>query len=167
MRRGVALALFALVGCNTNAVLELTIDLPPTTDTVYAFVQVRTMTDFSARWTGADPLDGFLLGAAPTPQPISIVGQPGDFDEDVLVRVTFCSAPRCDGFGDDRAPERRLRIEHPFYELKRTRARWTIDAVPMATPADPDVIERCSVEGCRDGTTRDFCRRSDGTHFCE
>ncbi len=156
-----------LAGCNSNAVLELTIDLPPTSETVYAFVQVRTMTDFSARWTGADPLDGFLLEPTPTPQPISIVGMPGDYDEDVLVRVTFCSSPRCDGFGDDRAPERRLRIEHPFYELKRTRVRWTIDDVPMETPADPDVVERCEVEGCREGTTRDFCRRSDGTHFCE
>lgn len=167
MRRSLPLALLSLVACNTNAVLELTIELPPTTETVYAFVQFRTMTDFSARWTGADPLDGFLLAPTPTPQPISIVALPGDFDEDVLVRVTFCSSPRCDGFGDDRAPERRLRIEHPFYELKRTRAVWTIDAVPTDTPPDPDVIERCSVEGCREGTTRDFCRRSDGTHFCE
>ncbi|RMH12344.1 MAG: hypothetical protein D6701_13645 [Gemmatimonadetes bacterium] len=159
-----------LAACSSNAILELELTLPAAPDPsepLYAFVQMRTNTNFDTPWSGAVPFDGIPLQDVPSEHLISVVAEPGQYDDDLFVRVSFCHTPRCDGFGDDFAPERRLRIEHPFYELKRTRASWVIDAVPTETVETPDVIERCAVEGCREGTTRDFCRMSDGSHFCE
>ncbi len=157
-------------GCTDNAVLELEVDLPAnTTGTdLYAFIQVRTdELGFDVPWSGADPVDGFLLSPTErSTQPISIVADAADFERDVRVRATFCSAPRCDGFGDDRAAESRLEIEHPFYSLSRTNVMWRIETVPAMTDPAPVFVERCSVAGCRDGTTSDHCRM-DGTHFCE
>lgn len=166
----VALALvLPVAGCADNAILELEVDLPasPMGEETYAFIQVRTdELGFDVPWSGADPVDGFLLGPTRSTQPISIVAAPRDYDRNVRVRATFCSQPRCDGFGDDIAPERRLEIEHPFYSTRRTAATWRIEDVPADTVETPDLIQRCEVAGCRDGTTREHCRR-DGTHFCE
>ncbi len=195
-RKTFGLVLMFAAGCQNNAILELELTLPPacsdatcamdsdcplgvactpdglcgacTGDDVYAFVQMRTNTDFDRRWSGADPLDGFLLNADGSRiETISTVAQPAEYERDLLVRVTFCSDARCAGFGDDRAPERRLEIEHPFYELKRTRTSWEIEAAPSGTVEEAEIIDRCAVRGCRMGTTTDFCRLSDGSHFCQ
>ena len=165
------LALPAVTACGTNAILELELALPAApaeaSGPIYAFVQARTNASFDVPWSGAVPFDGIPLEPAPSQHLVSIVAEPGQYDDDLFVRVSFCASPRCDGFGDDFAPERRLRIEHPFYETRRTRASWVIAEVPSETVETPDVIDRCSVEGCREGTTRNFCRLSDGSHFCE
>lgn len=159
------------VGCVDNAILELEVDLPPNTtdETLYAFLQTRSsvMSDFEEEWATQGLLDGFELGTEPTTQAISIVADPTDYPGDALFRLTFCGTPRCDGIGDDVRAQVRLVVEHPFYSLARTRARWTVPTLPEMTIETPERIERCQVEGCREGTTSSYCREGDGTHFCE
>ncbi|MAQ14394.1 MAG: hypothetical protein CMN30_06320 [Sandaracinus sp.] len=163
------LAILGLAGCAENAILELEVDMPASTsdEPQYLVLLMRSArsSDFETDW-GADELEGFELGAVSREETISVVAQPEDFGDDLLVRARFCSSPRCDALGDDLAGERRLVVETPFYSLKRTEATWVIGAVEDAVVETPDVVERCQVRGCREGTTAMYCS-SDGPHFCE
>lgn len=169
--RNALLALLALVGlsCAENGILELTVRLPASAaaDAEYAVISMRSAseTGFDVAWAAGE-LDGFLLEGSSRTEEISVVAQPENFGADLLVRAQFCSTPRCDGLGDDTAGERRLIVEEPFYSLQRTRTEWVIPMVEDTVNETPDVIDRCSVMGCRPGVTVSYCR-SDGTHFCE
>jgi hypothetical protein len=161
------------IGCVDNSILELEIDLPaqPTdvSEQVYAFVQVRSsrMSSFATDWlsAGEDP-DGFALGLERTPQVISIIAEPRDYDEDLLLRVVYCVSPRCSNLGDDTAGERRLVIEHPFYDGQRTRVSWQVgDYTPTVIPEE-ETVAVCAVEGCRAGDVSEYCYAGTQDHFC-
>lgn len=170
MRRLLVAAL-ALAGlsCADNGILELTVQLPPSSsaEAEYAVISMRSAAEssFDVAWATGE-LDGFLLEGSARTEQISVVAQPDNFGADLLIRARFCSTPRCDGLGDDAAGERRLVVEEPFYSLQRTRTEWVISMVEETVNETPDVVERCSVMGCRPGVTVSYCR-SDGTHFCE
>ncbi|MEM9073213.1 MAG: hypothetical protein AAGE52_32210 [Myxococcota bacterium] len=173
MRAFLSAAALMALSCSPNAILELTVELPPGNppEQAYAFVQISNETiDFDMFTVGSsDRLDGFLLTEETTTQQISVVAEPGDYSRRLAVRVRFCSDPRCVGLGDDRGiRERRLIIDRAFYELKRTNFRWVVPEIPEADSVpEVDVADRCDVGGCRDGTTSSGFCRSDGTHFCE
>ena len=156
-------------GCADNAILELRVQLPAATSTEpqYAFIILRSSadTDFDENWVTSQ-VDGFLLEGSAREVTISVVAQPEDFGSDLLARARFCSTARCEGFGDDTAGEHRLVVEEPFYSLRRTTAEWVLPGVATTVQEVPDRIDRCSVQGCRDGITSSYCR-ADDTHFCE
>ena len=170
MRRALLIGL-ALCGlsCAENGILELIVELPPSAsaEATYAVISMRSAAEssFDVAWAAGE-LDGFLLEGSGRTEQISVVAQPEDFGADLLVRMRFCSTPRCDGLGDDTAGERRLIVEEPFYSLARTRVEWVVPAVEDTVNETPDVLARCEVMGCRAGVTVSYCR-SDGTHFCE
>ncbi|MFK8001828.1 MAG: hypothetical protein AB8H86_19690 [Polyangiales bacterium] len=176
MKRTVLLWLTTVlaVGCVDNSILELEIDLPPqpaeVSEQVYAFVQIRSsrMSSFATDWlsAGEDP-DGFALGPERATQTISVVAEPRDYDEDLLLRVVYCVSPRCSSLGDDTAGERRLVIEHPFYDGQRTRVRWSVgDYTPVVIPEE-ETVGVCQVEGCRAGDgLADYCYVRTQDHFC-
>ena len=160
-------------GCVDNSVLELELDLPPqpaeVSEQVYAFVQIRSsrMSSFATNWlsAGEDP-DGFPLGPERATQQISVVAAPRDYEEDLLLRVIFCESPRCSNLGDDVAGERRLVVQHPFYDGERTRVSWTVgDYTPTVIP-DEETVSVCAVEGCRAGDVSEYCYAGTQDHFC-
>lgn len=169
-----ALSALLAVGCVDNSILELEVDLPPqpagVSEQVYALVQIRSsrMFSFEMDWlsAGEDP-EGFALGSERATQRISIVAEPRDYEEDLLLRVVYCSSPRCSNLGDDTAGERRLVIAHPFYDGERTRVSWTVgDYTPVVIPTE-EQVEVCDVEGCRAGDDlADYCYSGTTDHFC-
>ena len=169
--RALVVAMLVLcASCAENAILELDVRLPEASGVAaqYVVIVMRSAreSDFDVVW-GATDLDGFLLESASRNVTVSVVAQPEDFSDDLLVRALFCSSPRCDALGDDTAGERRLVIEHPFYSLQRTEAAWVLQTVEESVISVPDRISRCEVQGCRSGVTTSYCRTDDGTHFCE
>lgn len=173
--RAFGLLLCALsIGCVDNSILELEVNLPvkpstlPDTEDVYAFIQIRSsrVSDFENDWLPTESIDGFLLTDAPSTQTISIVSEPQDYDSDLLLRVLYCSSSRCSELGDDMAGERRLRIEHPFYDGERTRVMWDVGEYTDIEVTEPEVIPLCQVQGCRPGDITDYCYMGTNDHFC-
>lgn len=163
------LAAVLLAGCGQNAVLELTVDLPPrdATDPVYALVQVRPAADrpFASDW-GLSPRD---LGAVELSASsrlrdhISVVADES-LDDDLAVRVRFCRAPDCGDAAGEPPPEAQWIVEHPFYEGERTRATVVIPEIPSPTTPSTGRVERCLVEGCLSGDPSSWC--VGGQHAC-
>lgn len=176
-------------GCEQNAVLEITLDLParpegelPAEDDVYAFVQIRDdQLPFTDGWA-REPRDyaGTVLTDERQQVHYSAVSSRDDIGLNMKVR--FCSGtdPKAQFCGDE--DERSctmsravwLSFERPFYLGKRTAWRDT-DAIPeVPEPECPDsrpiqMVGKCEIEGCIEAIpgSGTFCRRSDGTHFCE
>lgn len=174
----VFLAATVLSGCADNAVLELTLGLPPQPsdasgplgdDPRFAFVQVRSAQSgatFDESWSGAEPFDGFALQDMATTEMISIVGEPVHYEETLMVRVRFCTSADCSALGDDMAPEARLTVPRVFYSLERTSYEWRINEVPEGEPALTEG-RRCDVAGCVAGGEPESYCRIEGSHFCE
>lgn len=169
--RWLVIALAALgVSCADNAILEIELDLPasPSATPTYAFVQTRSAdtVDFSVAWGGADAPDGFLLGAAPVVQHVSVVASDASMSRPIGVRVRFCADRVCGSLSpdDSRAPEVRYVITRAFYRGHRTRVTL-VPSMPSTTPTTT-TIAKCEVAGCTSGTTANYCY-GDGRHFCE
>ncbi len=163
--------LMGLSGCADNAILELDVTLPanPNPDTpLYAQVLARSsrLQTFEDDWLLFDSFDGFQLEEESQLRVISIVADPVDYDSNVLLRVLFCTEPRCTGIGDDNAGERRMVIERPFYSGQRTRADWTVGDVTDSVVEVPEVISVCQVRGCRSGDLTSYCYDGTEDHFC-
>jgi len=95
----------------------------------------------------------------------------------VRIKARFCVDPACVGIHDDAAPEVRFEVTCAFYPGKRTSLTLAIECIPNViaeTEAPPacsivneavSTIPRCSVAGCREGVTTNFC--AGDKHFCE
>lgn len=170
-----ACVMLAGSGCGENAILELTIDLPPAAtidgaDRRFAIVQPRTSSNpFTDEWPPGD-LPPIELGADPIEDRVSVVTE--DTSLDVHFKVRFCRTDDCTALGmggvpgDDVTPEVWYLLEHPFYAGKRTSFHIEIPTMPAAPPAEPEVVDRCDIEGCITGTSITFCT-SDDRHVCE
>ena len=134
---------------------------------MYAHVQVeRGEADFESDWAGTSDRDGERLTAEPMTVTYSILTE--DIMSPLLVKVRFCTLPRCAGEPD--APHRWYRFERAFHRGRITRWSTTIASVPGADPCRVVEVGRCEVQGCVDVSPDDrpisFCR-PDGSHFCE
>jgi len=178
--RAVALGILcaALSGCGQNAVLELTIDLPPLEtgewcddpDYVgmaprFAFVQPRASDNpFSDEWP-PDDLPPIELGTARIEDHVSVVTD--DTSLDVHLKIRFCHGEACGVFCDATSPEHWFVLEHPFYEGHRTSYEIVINSIPTMRPAEPEVVERCRIRGCLTGTPLGSYCTMDGRHVCD
>lgn len=192
MRRvAVSLALLSLLatGCEQNAVLEITLDLPPrptgefpTEEEVYAFVQIRDdQLPFGDGWA-REPRDYAGTRLTDERQEVRYSAVSSRDDIGLHMKVRFCSgtgpqAPFCGSEDESSCTMSRavwLELERPFYLGKRTAWRdgEAIPEVPAAECPDDrpvQVVGKCEIEGCIEAIpgSGTFCRRSDGTHFCE
>lgn len=179
---GAALA----AGCADNAILEVTLDLPPSGALVvdggvvdagpmparrYAFVQIRRAAEFdhAVAWSGTDPETIELDPTERTIADYSVVST--DEATDVHVKVQFCVHPQCispEDMAVPSAPAVWYALEHPFYIGKRTFWDARIDVIPGPASPTMEVLQvgKCEIEGCISGVTDDFCR-IDGRHWCE
>lgn len=163
----IVLAALAAGGCAENAVLELQVELPAAPegdpDPWFAQVQVRrSNASFDATWEGLDPR---TLELGPEPQWDCISVQTGDDSVDLNVRVNFCRTSDCEGLGDDRPPERRYFLEHPFYLGRRTYWATSVERVPECA-TDADCAQgRCLDDG-RCGCAADIDCCPDGSCAC-
>jgi hypothetical protein len=164
----VALALLSC-GCARNAFLELTIQLPPDATRRFAVTQVMgSDTPFDIAWATDDPIAPIQLDVAgQLTQRISIEGDEDNETKPILVKVTFCKQADCLHPDDAKAPFAGIKIERAFYIGKRTSYPWNLECVPEGTCMTPKVkdVAKCSVAGCRAGTTTNYC--FGGKHFCE
>ena len=63
-----------------------------------------------------------------------------------------------------------LRFPRAHYEGERTRWSGSVTEIArLRSRMAPLVstIDRCEIEGCREGTPITWCREADDTHFCE
>lgn len=163
------LAAVLLAGCGQNAVLELTVDLPPRdgVDRAYALVQVRRAADapIDGDWaSSARDLEAVELSASSRVRDhISVVADE-HLDDDLALKVRFCHAPDCGDAADDPPPVARWIVEHPFYEGRRTRATVAIPEIPPPSTPSTGRVERCEVEGCLSGDPSSWC--VDDQHAC-
>ncbi|MGE0786519.1 MAG: hypothetical protein AB7S26_12685 [Sandaracinaceae bacterium] len=149
------LALAALTGCAENAILELSVRLPPAPDETgwFAEVQARNAAthQFNVPWMGGATVRALPLTASvQTIDCVSLDSHDGTID--VNVRVRFCHSESCGDLADSNPPERFFRIEHPFYIGRRTYLTLDIDQVPECR-----VNSTCGGIGVCDATTGD-CR---------
>lgn len=169
---GLALAL-AVVGCAENAILEIELDLPAANaDTRFAVVQGRSgEVDFGDTWAGGGVIEGLELTRERVL--VGIEADDGDeIDAPLALRIRYCIDPVCGDARDGEAQEIQVTIERAFYQGEYTLLR--ADALPLPVVMDctagcapaPVMIEKCRIEGCRAGTTTNWCN-SDGLHFCE
>jgi hypothetical protein len=186
VRRG-AVAILALAGAScsssSNAYLELTLDFPPdpraSSGARHAVVGVVSGdVSFDEDWKSTDPIPATKLGAsATTSETVSVEGRAEIETTPVRVKVRFCRDATCTAVGDDHAPEVRFEIERAFYLGERTSLTLPIACIPNvagqtdAPPSCPTTnksvatVAKCSVAGCREGVTRNYC--ASGKHFCE
>jgi len=161
-------ALFA-AGCAENAILELSLDLPPT-DGIrqYAFLQARSgEPSFEDTWSGDGSTDGLALAASGrTDAVVSIEASADQADQELRVKLHFCTSQRCTALADGSAPEVRIRFGRAFYVGEYTTAEVMVDSVPASGSISALDVDHCLVGGCRAGETSYYCR-ADGTHFCE
>lgn len=168
-RRLACVTLAALGGCAQNAVLELQLMLPASTDAIpyFALVQVRRGADnpFEVDWAGSD-IDAVALANQPQRVQVSVVSSAPDTD--VHLKIRFCRAPGCDAIDDASAPELWFALEHPFYLGRRTAWAACIEQVPPPGPPERPVrVDRCQIRGCiAGGSAATYCTAS-GAHFCE
>lgn len=167
MRRLSFVAALLLAGCGQNAILELTLDLPPAPSSAeewFATVQPRTSENpFEEDWP-PDELPPITLGPSAMQDAVSVVTE--DTSLDVHLKVRFCRSPDCTALADATSPEVWYLLQHPFYEGKRTSFHIEIGEVPMGRPAAAVVVDRCRIGGCLTGTSTMFCTL-DGRHVCE
>jgi hypothetical protein len=170
MSRSLVFALaLACASCAETGVLELQLTLPPQPATeapLFASVQVRSTADpFSNPWGGAT-VESIELGTGPQTDCISVVSRNAEVD--VNVRVSFCHDPNCVALGDDAAPERFYRLEHPFYIGRRTFFTTTIASVPTCTmDSDCGGIGICIGGQCECVTDSNCCSGAGCTFACE
>ncbi|MEO5730192.1 MAG: hypothetical protein ABI134_21630 [Byssovorax sp.] len=185
---GALLAAAALgsTGCiEENAYLELELVFPPDpratsgTDSRQAVVRVNTGdVSFEEDWESSEALSPVQLDPKqPKKLQISVEGRAEIETKPVRIKVRFCTDPSCVGIHDDTAPEVRFEIERAFYLGKRTSLTLAAECIPnVATETDPppvcaarnesvSTIPKCSVAGCREGVTTNYC--ASDKHFCE
>jgi hypothetical protein len=182
-----AAAALASAGCvEKNAYLELELDFPADPrasanggDARNAVVRVNTGdVSFDEDWESSEALSPVRLDPKqPTKLQVSVEGRAEIETKPVRIKARFCADPNCVGIHDDIAPEVRFEIERAFYLGKRTSLTLTVDCIPnVATETDPpptcaigneavSTIPKCSVAGCREGVTTNYCANS--KHFCE
>lgn len=189
--RALAFALLAAsalggAGCiEKNAYLELELVFPAdprasgSTAARQAVVRVNTGdVSFEEDWESSEALSAVALDPKePTKLQVSVEGREEIETKPVRIKVRFCTDPSCVGIHDDIAPEVRFEIERAFYLGKRTSLTLPVECIPnVATETDPppacaleneavSTIPRCSVAGCREGVTTNYCASS--RHFCE
>lgn len=179
----VAASVAVLASCtDPNAVLEVSLDLPPRPadvppgEEVYAFVQFRgAEVALDDAWP-ADQRDypGRALGPARQTVSFSLISETDDLA--VHTKVRFCrglgdDAARCVA-DDERSSDARalwFAIERPFHLGERTRWTHAIAAVPTSPPTIDGVtaVGKCEIEGCVDAVDASSFCRADGAHFCE
>lgn len=189
--RSLAVALLAAcavssTGCiEKNAYLELELVFPAdprATGSVaarQAVVRVNTGdVSFEEDWESSEALSAVQLDPKePKKLQVSVEGREEIETKPVRIKVRFCTDPSCVGIHDDVAPEVRFEIERAFYLGKRTSLTLPIECIPNV-PAETDpppacataneavsTIPRCSVAGCREGVTTNYC--ANDRHFCE
>jgi len=170
------------LGCiERNAYLELTVTFPKDESTTqaarYGVVRVNTGdVSFDADWESSEVVPPVRLSRTQsTKQQISVEGREEIETQPVRVKVRFCRDPNCVGINDDHAPEVRYEIERAFYLGKRTSLSLSVDCIPnVPTEMDPMcaimdqsvvTVSKCSVAGCREGVTSNYC--TGNVHFCE
>lgn len=161
----------ALVGCAQNAVLELTIQLPPDSagGPHFAYVQARAnVTNFDDTWAGTGELAAFPLTAMAQTVQVSVVTSDGAIVADPLaIKISFCGSSTCTALADAMAPQARFLVARAFYIGHRTSLTLSIPTFPTSATPAPTMIGKCEVAGCRDGTTADYCTMMGTRHFCE
>ena len=181
-----AAAALGATGCiEENAYLEVELVFPADpratggTATRQAVVRVNTGdVSFDEDWESSEALSPVQLDQKqPKELQISVEGRAEIETKPVRIKVRFCTDPSCVGIHDDTAPEVRFEIERAFYLGKRTSLTLTAECIPnVATQTDPppicatkneavSTIPQCSVAGCREGVTTNYCASS--RHFCE
>lgn len=172
MSRTALAALTLAFGCQTNAVLELQVELPaaPPDDGTglpwYGVVQIRAARDYplEEQWT-VDGDRAMRLGSTPAWDCTSVVSD-GEEDvvggdalasRDVHVRVSFCRDPQCLDLEQDLVPRERIyRLEHPFYLGRRTYWRTRIAAIPeCASDGDCEGVGVCMAGVCACASSAD------------
>ena len=164
-----------LSGCAENAILELTLELPPAADVgradaTHVVVDVATDGSEEVPPDSAFPLSGAFRAAAadaPNRVPVSLVAGGERLEAPLWVRVRYCGAPDCAAIGDDAPPTAYVRIDRPFW----------LGQVSEATAAlpgpwdDPEVarLAKCDVRACADPrfTSGEPTCTGDGRHWCE
>jgi hypothetical protein len=144
-----------------------------------AVVRVNTGdVSFEEDWESSEALSAVQLDPKQLSKlQISVEGREEIEAKPVRIKVRFCTDPSCVGIHDDVAPEVRFEIERAFYLGKRTSLTLPVECIPnVATETDPpptcavkneavSTIPRCSVAGCREGVTTNYC--ASDKHFCE
>jgi len=179
----VPLLLAALVGCADNAILEVTLDLPPVMDDrSFAFVQARAASgaDLLETWSDESSISGFRLRTGERERVTFGVEADGDqVEEGLLLKVRFCDSSRCDSLTDETQDpsEQHYDFERAFYRGEITTYENEITVMPLA--CDPaggscahplQMVGKCQVFGCRAGSSSSGCTGDDGMgarHFCE
>lgn len=170
-------ALLALAGCAENAILELTVELPDAATAgapgaTFALVQVavgRSDDPRSLFRVGSTSDASFALSSAPSTERMSVVAGGADLTEPLTVRVVYCRERGCLPRDEDRVAY--FEIERAFYQGRYTQVDLLV-LTALSTLADPATvtrIERCDVEGCREGNPTTWCEVTlpDAPHFCE
>ncbi len=160
--------------CADNAVLDLSIVVPPrTTAANTAVLDVRPASGFDLEgsdWpsSAAFPELSVELGATPLRIEASVPAE--HVDQDLLVRVRFCATAGC----ATGSPAVCYRLARPFHGGRLSVFHTELVAIPEAAPVGlcswpPIEIDRCSI-GCAEGRPwgpgASFCD-DEGLHTCD
>jgi hypothetical protein len=175
--------LVAAVGCADNAILEITLDLPPAEDgRSFAYVQARSKpgADLLAPWSEESSISDFRLRTGERERVTFGVEASGDqIESRLLLKVRFCDGSRCDSLTDGMQDpaEQHFDFERAFYRGEFT--TYVHEITLMPPPCEPagggcthplELVGKCQVFGCRAGSSSSGCTGDDGMgarHFCE